>query len=266
MAKANGNSGSPNVTLAASLLGGLGLLTALLSALATANGGIGRIELNERTLLFFGSVGIFAALVAGAIALTGINRTQAPAAARPATRSLLARTINPALIGGALLLAGGLIAVTYAAVTHVAGRPGITASLRWDNNLGVMVDGNITVNDIPSTEHLEMRVDAIKGDQAIGTPIYASSFGPNSAGDVTHTFEVPVPNNTNELLIQAWTGQAGSCFDAEIPEKTSRAEIKNNLGCLRLRLPPYLTTGAATHSARQKRGRSRKGKAWRPTR
>src|SRR5712691_8770358 len=151
MAGASGNSGSPNVTLAASLLGGLGLLTALLSALATANGGIGRIELNERTLLFFGSVGIFAALVAGAIALTGINRTQAPAAARPATRSLLARTINPALIGGALLLAGGLIAVTYAAVTHVAGRPGITASLRRDNNLGVMVDGNITVNDIPST-------------------------------------------------------------------------------------------------------------------
>lgn len=50
---------------AVALLGALGLLTALLTAFATANNGIGRIELNERLLLLIGTWLVLLALVMG---------------------------------------------------------------------------------------------------------------------------------------------------------------------------------------------------------
>ena len=45
------------------LLGAVGLLVALLGALATSNGGAGRIELNERTWLLSGTVAVLVAIV-----------------------------------------------------------------------------------------------------------------------------------------------------------------------------------------------------------
>jgi len=199
------------------LLGAVGLLVALLGALATANGGTGRIELNERTWLLSGTAGLLLGAVARKPVIAGL------------------------LVGaGALCLATGLSVVTYAAVTHVAGRPGISASLRSDKDLGLLLDGTVTVSDIPSSEHLEMRVVSIS--QALGSAraiaIYGASFGPNSSGDVNHSFEVPVPSGASELLVQAWTGNPGPCLDSAIPATPTPTsnDVKHNIGCLRLRL------------------------------
>ena len=211
------------------LLGAVGLLVALLGALATANGGTGRIELNERTWLLSGTVAVLCAIVFGACAgllLGAVART-------PVIAGLLVGA-------GALCLATGLSVVTYAAVTHVAGRPGISASLRSDKDLGLLLDGTVTVSDIPSSEHLEMRVVSIS--QALGSAraiaIYGASFGPNSSGDVNHSFEVPVPSGASELLVQAWTGNPGPCLDSAIPATPTPTsnDVKHNIGCLRLRL------------------------------
>ena len=211
------------------LLGAVGLLVALLGALATANGGTGRIELNERTWLLSGTVAVLCAIVFGACAGLLLGAV----ARKPVIAGLL-------IGAGALCLVIGLSVVAYAAVTHVAGRPGISASLRSDKDLGLLLDGTVTVSDIPSSEHLEMRVVSIShaAQSARAIAIYGASFGPNSSGDVTHTFEVPVPNRASELLVQAWTGSPGPCLDRTIPATPTptSTDVKHNIGCLRLRL------------------------------
>jgi hypothetical protein len=153
------------------------------------------------------------------------------------------------VLAGLVALAGGLITVAFAAVSHVGGRPGITASLSSDPKLGLLLAGVVTVSDISSSTHLEMRVDALIPGVVAGKPrlvstaIYAASFGPNSSGDVDHAYQVAIPNNTYQVLVQAWTGSYGYCFNAEIPRKTAQAHIANDLGCLRVRIPPPLTAG-----------------------
>jgi hypothetical protein len=223
--------GSSLTPLTGFLLGAVGLLVALLGALATSNGGTGRIELNERTWLLSGTIAVLFAIVFAACSAVLLGLVSK----RP--------LIGGVLIGaGALCLVAGLSVVTYAAVTHVAGRPGISAQLRWDRNLGLLLNGQVTVSDIPSSEHLEMRVvsftDALRGGKA--TSIYGASFGPNSSGDVIHSFEVPVPRHSSELLVQAWTGNPGPCLDRTIPAAPTptSSDVKHNIGCLRLRLTP----------------------------
>jgi hypothetical protein len=211
------------------LLGAVGLLVALLGALATSNGGTGRIELNERTWLLSGTIAVLFAIVFAACAAVLLGAVT--------TRPVLAGLL---IAAGALCLVAGLSVVTYAAVTHVAGRPGISATLKWDKDLGVLLDGEVTVNDIPSNQHLEMRVVSFSGGAggAKPTSIYGASFGPNSSGDVAHSFEVPVPRASSEVLVQAWTGSPGPCLDRAIPANPTptSSDVKHNIGCLRLRL------------------------------
>lgn len=263
-------SGSGNRGTATFLLGAVGLLAALLTALATANGGIDRIERNDRWTLFAGVVCVLIAIAAGALFMalsptgtTPTPKTRRAAAARTNPRSalirraltwvyqLIQRNINlrTLLLTGVLALAIGLITVAYAAVEHVAGRPSITAAVTADGKLGVLVAGDVTVSDISASTHLEMRVDALIPGQIKGAntlvprAIYAASFGPNSSGDVTHAYQVILPQHTYEVLIQAWTGKYGSCFNNQIPRKAAGIPSSNDLGCLRLKLPPALTAG-----------------------
>jgi hypothetical protein len=154
------------------------------------------------------------------------------------------RLLTPPLLIGVVVLAFGLIAGAYAAVNHVAGRPGVTASISYDKGLGVVLTGDVTVSDISASTHLEMRVDALYPNELNRLShkvIYAASFGPNSAGDVDHTYEVILPRDTAQVLVQAWTGRYGYCFNGDIPRKSPPKHIANNLGCLRIRIPPTLT-------------------------
>lgn len=235
------------------LLSAVGLLAALLAALATVNGGIDRIERNEHWVLFAGVVCVLVAISTGAVytALTtsGPDATALPvpeAADRPRSRTWHF-PLQAILLFGVLALAFGLIAVAYAAVAHVAGRPAVTAAISYDRKLGVLLNGDVTVSDIPASTHLEMRVDALypnPQNRLSHRVIYAASFGPDSSGDVDHAYEVILPKDTAQVLIQAWTGRYGYCFNSDIPRKTPPKTIANNLGCLRLRIPPALTVGA----------------------
>lgn len=234
-----GNGGGTKTAL--SLLGALGLLTALLTAFATANNGVGRIELNERAFLLAGTWLVLLALVLGGsyFAIGGIKG------------DWRSKVSNGLLILGVVLLGAGLGVASYAAVTHVSGRPAITAGFRSDKELGVVMSGTVSVSDIPSTTHLEMRVIAsipkkVDGKtKIVGTAIYSAAFGPNSSGDVQQTYEVILPRNVRQVLIKAWTGAPSACFNSEIPKGKSAATIKNNLGCVRMRIPPGITAPAS---------------------
>jgi hypothetical protein len=248
------------------LVSAVGLLAALLTALATANGGIDRIERNERWVLFAGVVCVLVAIATGALytALStpegdaaGAGEGESPARAdgdkqspprqsvtKKLIRRLRTRGLQLLLLTGVLVLATGLIVVAYSAVAHVAGRPGITATITYDKKLGIVLTGDVTVSDISASKHLEMRVDALTPNatnRLSHKAIYAASFGPNSSGDVDHTYQVIIPADTDQVLIQAWTGQYGYCFNSEIPRKRPSQPIANDLGCLRIRLPPTLT-------------------------
>lgn len=223
------------------LLSAVGLLAALLAALATVNGGIDRIERNDRWVLFGGVVCVLAAVTFGAM--------YSAAAAIPAgsgehrRRSWRRRLLMPLLPAGVVVLAFGLIAVAYAAVDHVAGRPGVTAAISYDKQLGVLLTGDVTVSEISASTHLEMRIDALyPNDQnrLSHKVIYAASFGPDASGNVDHAYEVILPRDTAQVLVQAWTGRYGYCFNGDIPRKSPPKHIANHLGCLRIRIPPTL--------------------------
>jgi hypothetical protein len=234
-----GQGDSGGTRAAVSLLGALGLLTALLAAFATANNGVGRIELNERLFLLIGTWLVLLALVLGGAffavqGMEGAGRWKAGA--------------NVCLIFGLVFLGFGLGVASYAAVTHVSGRPAITAKFRADKALGLVLTGAVSVSDMSSTTHLSVRVIAlspgtVKGTSKgglVGTPIYSAAFGPNSSGDVAQTYEVVLPEKARQVLVKAWTGSLGRgyCFDSEIPTGTPPENIKNNLGCVRMRVPP----------------------------
>lgn len=53
-----------------------------------------------------------------------------------------------------------------------------------------------------------------------------------------------LPEKVLQVLIKAWTGAPGHCFSSEIPKGRSQAKIKNNLGCLRMRVPRRITAQA----------------------
>jgi hypothetical protein len=55
---------------------------------------------------------------------------------------------------------------------------------------------------------------------------------------------VILPEKVLQVLIKAWTGAPGHCFSSEIPKGRSQAKIKNNLGCLRMRVPRRITAQA----------------------
>jgi len=255
------------------LLGSVGLLTVLLGALATANGGIGRTELNERSWLITGTACVLGALAAGGVALVaagglaGLKRralqeAQAPAVPSPRVKwtalggpqrliGWLWRRIVPALlIVGVFALATGLGLSALAAVTHVSGRPAVATVLRWDNRLGIMLDGSVKVSDIPTAQHLEMTIWAIARGKA--SSIYEASFGPDSAGNVSHAFDVPLPRATTEVYIKAASGPVGRSFHCFSPDarlldvtrserSTLGTNIANNTGCLHLRIPIGVT-------------------------
>lgn len=225
------------------LISAVGLLAALLAALATVNGGIDRVERNDRWVLFGGVVCVLVAIAFGGMYSAAVATPAGGREHRP-HRPWRRRLLLPLLPAGVVVLAFGLIAVAYAAVDHVAGRPGITAAISYDKQLGVLLKGSVTVSDIPASTHLEMRVDALYSNEQNRLShkvIYAASFGPNSSGDVDHAYEAILPKDTAQVLIQAWTGNYGYCFNGDIPRKTPPKHIANNLGCLRIRLPPALT-------------------------
>jgi hypothetical protein len=47
--------------------------------------------------------------------------------------------------------------------------------------------------------------------------------------------EVILPQDTYQVLVQAWTGKYGYCFNSQTPRKTATKVVANQLGCLRLR-------------------------------
>jgi hypothetical protein len=219
----------PDPKLAAFLLGALGLLTALLTAFGTANNGVGRMELNERWPLFIGT-----ALVLSALALGGIWL-----AVQGAARKWL--KVLPA--AGVAALTVGLVVTAWAAVTHVSGRPEITARLEESKSFGALVAGEVAVSDIPSSTHLELRVIGFvratgrrEAPRLVPIPVYAGAFGPNSSGDVRQTYEAVLPKGTRQVLVKAWTGSPGNCYDERILGANAKGKIPHNLGCVRIRI------------------------------
>jgi len=272
------------------LLGSVGLLTALLAALATANGGIARTELNERFWLVVGTLCVLGSLALGGFALILGGVLPGPSKQEPRShesqghgRGTLARwtgkfpllawkfAVPLLLLVGVLALVAGLGFAALAAVTHVSGRPNVTANLKWATNLGLLLDGEVSVSDIPSSQHLEMDVVVIthRKERVLASPIYEASFGPVSSGDVNHNFEVPLPRGASEVYIRAWSGGLSTdahCFDLKakkgpgyhlrgtVPTAATLAEdIKNNLGCLHLRIP----ASVGAHSAKAAAGRAK---------
>ena len=227
----------PTPAVVTSLLGGVGILGALLTALGTANGGVDRIERTAPWFLLIGVICVITALAIGAAFTVFYTRTTTDK-----VEQLLSKPV--ALVVGVLLLTVGLCLVTFAAIDHISGKPGITARVSEDAQLGAVVSGDVTISDIRPTSRLEVRVDALTlrhrngARELVPDVIYATSLGPNSSGDIDQQYQAVLPANSYQVLVVAWTSPHPPDCYSEAATPTTRALGINEQSCLRIKIPP----------------------------
>jgi hypothetical protein len=190
------------------LLAALPALGALLTALAITGDLVGRMARNHphATLAAFGCAAL--AVFLGAVAAFGLHEN-----------SVEERAV---LYLGLGVLGCALVFGVYAGVQTWGDRtqPSITVTPKR-NSVIVAVRGT----GLRSSDHLIVEVDRIDG---ANQPLYGGSFGPDNAGVVDQTIDVPLPaGDFDELGARAWVGRKPApCY--------ARA---NTTGCVHVHIP-----------------------------
>jgi hypothetical protein len=181
------------------LLAALPALGALLTALAITGDIVGRMARNH-PLASFGAFGCAAvALFLGAVAAFGLREGS--------------REERSALYLGLALLGAGLVFGVYAGVETWGDRaqPSITVKPKNDSIVAVSVRGI----GLKSSDHIVMEVEQllrITNEQGNITwkpaqPLYGASLGPDSAGEIEHTVDLPLPaGDFDDVGARAWVG------------------------------------------------------------
>jgi hypothetical protein len=202
------------------LLAALPALGALLTALAITGDLIGRMARNHPVASFaaFGCAAL--AVFLGAVAAFGL---------RPGSREE-----RGVVYVGIAVLGAALVCGVFAGVTTWGDRlqPSITVTPKSGSLVAVSVHGS----GLKSSDHLVVEVEQLlrvaghHGEPTwrSGHPLYGASLGPNTAGEINHTVNLPVPaGDFDDLGARAWIGQEPQPCYAN----------GNTTGCVRVHLP-----------------------------
>jgi hypothetical protein len=238
---ADDNQGSPALKY---LIGGAGVLQAVLASIGASNGGISAMIINYRVPALIGLGSVLAAIAIGAFGLLAKGQITKPLG----------------VIGTGLLFLG--IAITgWAALVSpaLAKAPNIDVNLSHSEG-GLVLSAEIKASGIPQGEQYWIEVDAREylapsangGSSAkyvqLGTPLYQQQLGADSQGNIDSTVTMPVPAGTYPAVsVEAWAGAhsgpcgslgvAGGANLANSPETSSNLEQVGRSGCAIVRLP-----------------------------
>ena len=186
-------------TAAGFLFAALPALGALLTALAITGDIVGRMARNH-PIASFGAFGCAAlAVFLGALAAFGFEKGS--------------RQERGAIHAGLVLLGAALAFGVYAGVETWGDRsqPSITVTPKT----GALVAVSVRGTGLKSSDHMVVEVEQLlrvadeEGHLAWtpGQPIYGASLGPNSAGEIEHTVDLPLPpGDFDDIGARAWVG------------------------------------------------------------
>jgi hypothetical protein len=229
------------------LLGGAGVLQAVLASIGVSNGGISAMLINYRVAGLIGLAAVFFAIVMGALGLVAFN-------GRFKARFGFAGTV---------LLFMGIGITGYAAlvVPAVAKAPNINIALSR-SGAQLVLTAHVEASGIPESEEYWIEIDAreylvepgahgtANGGRYVqlGTPLYQQQLGADSQGNIDSLVTVPLPAGSYPAVsVEAWDGaHEGPCGSLDIlgganlthsPETKSNLEDVGRSGCVVVRLP-----------------------------
>jgi hypothetical protein len=221
------------------LLGGAGLLQALLTTVGITGGGISALVINDRWLVISGFLAVLLAIFTAALVIA-VN----PSKGR--------RTI---ITAGTVMLFIGLAITGVVALVGpaVAKAPSINVALSQSSGK-LILTAHVKASGIPDSSQYWFEIDAREYKQAggkydlLGTPLYQNQLGADSQGNVDTIVTIPLPpGNYPAVSIEAWNGpHSGPCGSLEVPGGATLAHSANSnsaleenarVGCVILRLP-----------------------------
>src|SRR6266508_5953227 len=177
------------------LLAALPALGALLTALAITGDLVGRMARNHPVASFaaFGCAAL--AVFLGAVAAFGLREDS------PEERRIL--------YVGLVVLGAGLVFTVYAGVKTWGDRP--QPSITVTPKSGSLVAVSVRGIGLKSSDHLVVEVEQllrVAGKRwKPGQPLYGASLGPNTAGEINHTVNLPLPaGDFDDVGARAWVG------------------------------------------------------------
>ncbi len=202
------------------LLAALPALGALLTALAITGDLVGRMARNHPWASFAAFGCAVLAVFLGAVAAFSLKENSG------AERRVL--------YAGLVVLGVGLVFTVYAGVTTWGDRPqpSITVTPKRGSIVAVSVHGI----GLRSSDHMVVEVEQLlrvndrRGHQLWkpGQPLYGASLGPNGAGEIEQTVDLPLPpGDFDDVGARAWVG------DEPRPCYTHG----NTTGCVRVHIP-----------------------------
>jgi hypothetical protein len=202
------------------LLAALPALGALLTTLAITGDLVGRMARNHPWATFAafgcGSLAVFL----GGVASFGLRQSSDEE--------------RRVLYLGLAVLGAGLVFTVYAGVRTWGDRP--QPSVTLTPKRGSLVTVSVHGTGLRSTDHLVVEVEQLlratdRRGRPIwrsGQPLYGASLGPDGAGDVEQTVDVPLPaGDFDDLGARAWVGdEPRPCYTRG-----------NTTGCVRVHIP-----------------------------
>jgi len=173
------------------LLAALPALGALLTALAITGDLVGRMARNHpwATFAAFGCGAL--AVFLGAVAAFGLRESS--------------NAERRVLYAGLAVLGTALVMTVYAGVRTWGDRP--QPSITITPKRGGVVAVTVHASGLRSRDHLVVRVEKLSGAGMPGQELYGASLGPDAAGDVAETVDVPLPaGGFDDIGARAWVG------------------------------------------------------------
>jgi hypothetical protein len=193
------------------LLAALPALGALLTALAITGDLVGRMARNHPSATFaaFGCAAL--AVFLGAVAAFGLRESS------DAERRVLYL--------GLVVLGGGLVMTVYAGVSTWGDRP--QPSITITPKRGALVSISVRASGLRSRDHLVVRVEQLSQAGEPGQELYGASLGPDAAGDVAQTVDVPLPaGDFDDIGARAWVGdEPKDCYRDETSTGCVRVHV-----------------------------------------
>jgi hypothetical protein len=182
------------------LLAALPALGALLTALAITGDLVGRMARNHPWATFASFGCTAAAVFLGAVAAFGLRESS------DAERRVLYL--------GLVVLGSGLVMTVYAGVRTWGDRP--QPSITITPKRGSLVTVAVHATGLRSSDHLVVEVEQLLHGAKPGQELYGASLGPDAAGDVDETVDVPLPaGDFDDLGAKAWVGdEPKDCYRA----------------------------------------------------
>lgn len=231
MSDVNGTDEGPVPSALATVLAGLfTALATILGFVGGATGGLARMIRNEPQSALLALALIVASIAGGFLAryLGGLWR--------------------PVLLTAASILFVVGVSISLFAEVHVmssSDRPALIAS--WKTASGLELSGSTKASGLKATDQIQVAIYGMSSDNSNLETLYYSKTGPNSDGEVDHSFSVPVVTSRYKLvLVTANLGdRPASCDGQPLEPGTVKAtgvkgQIKN--ACLQIPVPSSPTT------------------------